>query len=70
MKVPFTVYLEFEFDLSRIQLFDLRKRVLREKPTSQFVAVRGTFEKIQPVRDCRSEASRIYLYKRLSVVPS
>ena len=69
MKVPFTMYLEFEFDLSGFQLFDLRERVLNEIPTSQFVAVRGTFEKIQPIRDCRSEASRMYLQRRLIVGP-
>ena len=67
MKVPFTVYLEFKLDLSGFQLFDLCERVLAKRPTSQFVAVKGTFEKIQPIRDCRSEANRIYLYGRLVV---
>lgn len=35
--------------------------------TSQFVAVNGTFEKIQPVRDGRSDASRMYLSSSLSI---
>ena len=61
MEGGFSVYFEFEFDLREYKLSFLLLRARECLNTSQFVAVRGILENIQPLLDAMSLASLTYL---------
>ena len=63
MEIALPLDLELELNLcsGRFSHYNPPRYTVKENHTSQFVAVRGTFENIQPLRDGRSDASRMYL---------